>query len=213
MRYCSVMFRNWSLFLVLAFMANFCQAQPLPHSRVKSGDSATLAASLKYSNPSFFKRLFLGKNYRTAWATPVTLPVFQLQEMGFAIKELGGGQQTISLRLLDKNGHEWALRTIDKDVQGALPPRLQGTLAHKVVQDMVSAAHPYAPLTIPVLAQAAGVVAASPVFYFVPNDPAFGEYRELFKNTMLRHPEYFVRRRIFLRRRIRVCFQFTLVPG
>jgi hypothetical protein len=178
------MAKNGSLFLTSFFFAGLCYAQPLLHSGVTNGDSATLAASHKYSNPSFFKRLFLGKNYRTAWAAPVTLPVFKMREMGFTIKELGGGQQTKSLRLLDKSGHEWALRTIDKDVKGALPLRLQGTLAQKVVQDMVSAAHPYAPLTIPVLAQAAGIVAATPVFYFVPDDPAFGEYRDLFKNTM-----------------------------
>ena len=34
------------------------------------------------------------------------------------LKELGGGQQTKSLRLLDKNGQEWVLRTTDKDVAG-----------------------------------------------------------------------------------------------
>lgn len=178
------MIKNWSLLLLLAGIAMGGYAQPAPVGIAVSNDSATMAASLKYKNFSFFKRLFLGKNYRTAWAMPVTLPLFHLKEMGFTITELGGGQQTKSLRLEDKTGHEWALRTVDKDVEGALPPLLQNTIAEKVVQDMVSAAHPYAPLVIPTLAQAAGIVAAKPVYFFIPDDPALGEYRNLFKNTM-----------------------------
>lgn len=171
------------LVVSLGFWAG-CLAQTLSTKLVFHGDSATGAASLKYKNPSFLKRLFLGKNYRTTWAAPVTLPLFHLRRMGFTIKELGGGQQTKSLQLVDKNGHEWALRTIDKDVEKALPPVLRNTIAESVTQDMVSAAHPYAPLVIPPLAQAAGVVAAQPRYYFVPGDPDLGEYSELFKNTM-----------------------------
>jgi hypothetical protein len=148
-------------------------------------DSTTMPASRKYADPSFFKRLFLGKNYRTAWSTPVTLPVFRLRDMGFTVKELGGGQQTKSLRLLDKQGREWALRTVDKDVEKAMPPRLRGTLAQTVTQDMVSAAYPYAPLTIPMLAQAANIVTATPVFYAVLDDPGLGEYQSIFKNAMV----------------------------
>lgn len=183
-RYNTRMIKKGVGFLMVFYMAAYCQAQPLPKNRVNNSDSATSAASLKYKNPSFFKRLLLGTNYRKAWATPVTLPVFHLREMGFTIQELGGGQQTKSLRLLDASGREWALRTVDKDVEEALPPSLQNTFAERVVQDMISAAQPYAPLTVPLLAQAAGVVAAKPVFYFVPDDPALGAYRKLFKNTM-----------------------------
>jgi hypothetical protein len=175
---------KWLLLLLLFLFQTGGYAQSLHSGSIASADSVTVAASTLYKNPSFFKRFFLGTNYRTVWATPVTLPVFNLRQSGLKIKEMGGGQQTKSLRLLDKSGHEWALRTIDKDVEKALPPRLQNTLAEKVVQDMVSAAHPYAPLTIPTLAKAAGVIAASPVFYFVPDDPAFDTLRNLFKNTV-----------------------------
>jgi hypothetical protein len=174
---------KWLLFFLLSVSRTSGYAQS-PTAIGATADSATVAAGTRYKNPSFFKRFFLGSNYRTAWAKPVTLPVFNLRGSGLTIKEMGGGQQTKSLRLFDKEGHEWALRTIDKDVEKALPPRLQNTLAEKVVQDMVSAAHPYAPLTIPILAKAAGVIAAAPVFYFVPDDPAFDTLRTIFKNTV-----------------------------
>ncbi|MBD0376651.1 MAG: metallophosphoesterase, partial [Flavisolibacter sp.] len=141
-------------------------------------------ASTKYSNPSFLRKILLGKNYRKEWSTPVSLPVFHLAGSGLVIKELGGGKQTKSLRLEDKKGKEWVLRTVDKDVSKALPKGLRGSRAHDVVQDMVSAAYPYAPLTIPTLAKAVNVPAANPVFYFVPDDPAFGQYRQLFANQL-----------------------------
>jgi hypothetical protein len=147
-------------------------------------DSMVWKASEKYDNPSVFKRFFLGKNYRKEWETPVKLPVFRLSSMDLKITELGGGNQTKSLSFDDKQGREWVLRTIDKDVEKALPQSLRNTLAEKVVQDMVSAAHPYAPVTISPLAKALGIIAPDPVIYYVPDDPAFGEYRSIFANTV-----------------------------
>lgn len=150
-----------------------------------AADSVRMAVSHQYENPSFFGRIFLGKNYRKVWSQPVTFPVFHMKEQGFTIKELGGGQQTKSLRLLDKNGQEWALRSIDKTVlPTAVPPPLRYKFVLNVIQSMVSASYPYAPLVIPDMAQATGVVAADPVFYYVPDDPAFGEHRALFAHTI-----------------------------
>lgn len=169
------------LALVFLVSSQLLQAQARPVAR---RDSVTAPASLKYKDPSFFKRVFLGRNYRKEWETPVTFPVFRIKETGLVIEELGGGQQTKSLQLEDKQGREWALRTVDKDVEKALPKFLRNTLAEKVTQDMVSAAHPYAPLTIPTLAKAIGVVVPEPTFYFVPDDPALEPHRALFANTI-----------------------------
>ena len=149
-------------------------------------DSVIKPASTRYSNIGFIKRLFLGKNYRKEWATPVKMPVFDVKTIngGFTVGELGGGQQTKSLRLKDKNGVEWVLRSVDKQVDKAVQPHLRKTFVKKLVQDMVSASHPYAPLTIPVLAKAANVVAPSPTLYFVPEDPNLGEHYKVFANTV-----------------------------
>jgi hypothetical protein len=165
-----------------AFFSSAAQTMDQKIAALK--DSATIVASNKYGKPTFFKRLFLGKNYRTVWATEVKLPVFRMKELGFTVSELGGGQQTKSLRLKDPEGREWALRTIDKDVEGALPTWLRKTPAKAVVQDMISAAHPYAPLTITPLANALDVTVAKAYFFVVPDDPAFGEHRALFANTL-----------------------------
>lgn len=156
----------------------------------QSQDSVIVPASNKYINCSPFRVIFVGKNYRQEWSLPVKMPVFHLkkEQGGFTIKELGGGQQTKSLRLLDKNGQEWVLRTTDKDVSGALAATMKNKLVSNVVkdvvQDMISASHPYGSLTVPDLAQAAGVIVAKPRLFYVPDDPAFGEYRSLFAHQV-----------------------------
>ena len=101
------------------------------------------------------RKLILGKNSRKVWSEPVKLKVFRLHEEhgGFKIKAMGGGKQTKSLTLEDKNGKEWSLRTIDKDPEMALPENLRNTVASEIVQDMISAAHPYAPLPVAALAK------------------------------------------------------------
>jgi len=135
---------------------------------------------------NFIKRILLGTNYRKEWAQPVSMPVFDIKKVngGFTIDELGGGQQTKSLRLKDNTGREWVLRTVDKDVEKALQPFQRKTFIRKLVQDMVSASHPYAALTIPGLAKAVKVVVPTPTLYFVPDDPNFGKYRSVFANTV-----------------------------
>ena len=126
----------------------------------------------------------MGKNYRKEWETLVSMPIFKLKDFGFKIKELGGGMQTKSLRLKDKQGREWTLRTVEKDVEPNLPKWMHNTIAERTVQDMISAAHPYAPLTVPLLAKAMGIVVAEPTLYFVPADAGLEPYTNIFANTV-----------------------------
>lgn len=151
-----------------------------------SADSITVAANPRYALASGTKRFFNGDNYRDVWALPVRLKVFRVkQEMGgFKVGAIGGGHQTKSLRLTDKNGKEWTLRTINKDITKILPGNVQGTLAQDYLQDFISSAHPYAPVIIPPLAKAVDVTVATPRIFYVPNDPALGPYRHFFANTI-----------------------------
>jgi hypothetical protein len=144
------------------------------------------SASNQYKNPSTMRKLILGKNYRNVWSQPVKLKVFRLKEEhgGFKIKAMGGGKQTKSLTLEDKNGKEWSLRTIDKDPEMALPENLRNTVASEIVQDMISAAHPYAPLPVAALAKSTKIPHATPEFFLVPDDLAFGRYRAVFANKV-----------------------------
>ncbi|HET7897348.1 MAG TPA: metallophosphoesterase, partial [Flavisolibacter sp.] len=149
-----------------------------------SGDSALTCASNRYEAHSFLRILFMGENYRKQWQQPVTLPVFRLSETSFRITELGGGQQTKSLKLTDNAGKAWALRTIDKDVSGAIPVWLQSSFAQKLKQDQISASMPYSSLLIGELADALGINAAKPTIYLVADDTALGTYRQIFAHSV-----------------------------
>lgn len=149
-------------------------------------DHYVTAASTRYKGASTLRRMVLGSNYRKLWSEPVKLKVFRLKEEhgGFTIKSMGGGKQTKSLTLEDKNGKEWTLRTIDKDPELALPENLRNTVASEIVQDMISAAHPYAPLPVASLAKSAHIAHPTPEFFLVPDDLAFGTYRPMFANKV-----------------------------
>lgn len=149
-------------------------------------DSIKAAASEQYKKVTGLQRLFNGENYRKEWSTPVNLKVFNVntEKGGFTIEGVGGGKQTKSLQLKDKKGREWALRTIDKDPSGAIPENFRQSFASNIVQDLISAAHPYAPLAIPTLADTADILVSTPEFFFVPDDPALGYYKPLFANKV-----------------------------
>ena len=165
------------IFMELSSIANLGFSQP------SFPDTVISPASTQYRT-SFPGRLIAGNNYRQEWITPVAMPVFHLKESGLIIKELGGGMQTKSLRLLDKNKREWVLRSVDKEAEGALPKQLKFPFVINFVQDQISASYPYAPLVVDYLARATHIIAARPRLYFVADDEMFGEYRKIFANTV-----------------------------
>ncbi|HRO43350.1 MAG TPA: hypothetical protein PL009_10995 [Flavipsychrobacter sp.] len=154
---------------------------------VAKQDTVVVPASHKYSRMNPLKWFFLGKNYREEWSTPVKMPVFHLTETkgGFTIEKLGGGEQTKSLHLVNKNGTEWVARSVDKNVRGALPENLQGTFIQRMVQDQISAAYPYAILTMYDLSKAVDIPTPTAELYYIPDDPALGKYRPTFAHSIV----------------------------
>ncbi|WP_255496324.1 outer membrane protein assembly factor [Mucilaginibacter sp. FT3.2] len=151
-----------------------------------TGDSIKLAIEPEYNKVSSTHRFFLGESYRKLWAAPVKFRIFHLstEKGGLKILQKGGGQQTKSLRLQDPTGQQWVLRTIQKYPEKGLPPDLRPTVAKDILQDQVSAAHPFSALTVPPLATALGIPHSNPQIVYVPDDPALGDYRKDFANQV-----------------------------
>ena len=129
----------------------------------------------------------MGSNYRTEWKTPITVPVIRLstEKGGLTPVKRGGGKQTKSLRLEDPSGRQYSFRSIQKFITGkSLPIDLQSEAAEDLVADGVSASYPYAALSVPTLAKAAGVPALDVKVVYIPDDPKLGEYSEDFKNLL-----------------------------
>jgi len=128
----------------------------------------------------------LGKNYRAEWGQEIEVPVFDIgtQHGGMKIVQRGGGQQTLSLRLEDASGHEYVLRSVEKYPEKAVPEMFRKTFAQDLVQDQISASHPYSATVIPTMAEAAGIYHTNPQIVYVPEDPRFGIYAKMFANTL-----------------------------
>ena len=149
-------------------------------------DSVMVVASDKFKSGGF-RKFMLGKNYRKEWKTPVKVKVLNLAKEfgGLTPTEIGGGKQTKSLRLKNKDGKEYVLRQVQKNVtDAALPPDLRGVaFVNDLIADGVSASYPYAALSIPPLATAAGIPHADPQLVFVPKDPLLGLFIVDFENS------------------------------
>jgi hypothetical protein len=161
--------------------------EPLPSAEdfnVDFSDSTVWAnASDQYDTES---PGLLGENYRKAWKTKVEVPVFDIarEKGGLEIVKRGGGQQTRSLRLEAKNEKQYVLRSVEKYAEKAIPDELLSTVGEDLVQDQISASHPYAAYVIPPLAEAAQVYHTNPKLVYIPDDPRFGEHRTDFANTL-----------------------------
>lgn len=164
----------------LVFLSSRCFSQTITQ------DSIVVSIEPSYDKVSGAHRFFLGDNYRKLWATPVKIKVLHLatEKGGLKILQLGGGYQTRSLRMQDPTGQEWVLRTIQKYPDKVLPATLRPTIAAAIIQDQISAEHPFAALTVPPLADALHVPHAHPQIVYVPDDPALGIYRKDFANQV-----------------------------
>ncbi|RYY86999.1 MAG: hypothetical protein EOO15_13065 [Chitinophagaceae bacterium] len=170
--------------IALLVVSHIGAQQSPPPTRPDSAGKAQVIAGPQYKAGGF-KRTFMGRHYRPDWTQPTRVPVFRMDTLGgLTVTETGGGKQTFSLRLKDANGRQYALRTVDKDNSTVLPEILRGTFIDRIAQDLVSSAHPYAAVTIPLMAQAAGVYHTRPQVVLVPDDPRFGENRERVANRL-----------------------------
>ena len=92
--------------------------------------------------------------------------------------------QTKSLRLEDKNGKEYALRSVEKFPDATLPEEFRQTVIKDAIVDGISASYPFAALSVPVLSKATGVPYAIPKLVYIPDDPRLGYYQKEFANTL-----------------------------
>lgn len=153
--------------------------------KISLPDSMTIIGSDKLKAGGL-KKMFLGNNYRQEWGQPIKVPVIDLSKESGGLTPIkrGGGHETKSLHLEDANGRQYVLRAVTKNVtDAALPPDLRGVgLAKDVISDGVSASYPYACLSVPVFAEAAGVPHANPRLVYIGDDPQLGKFRKDFAN-------------------------------
>ncbi|NQU88327.1 MAG: metallophosphoesterase, partial [Mariniphaga sp.] len=148
--------------------------------QIDFSDSIVYVEISKIYEAGKFRRHMMGDNYREVWNTKVNFPVFDIgtEKGGLSIIKRGGGMQTRSIRMENQDGKQYVLRSVNKYVESVLPRNLRNTIALDIIQDGISASFPYAAITVPIMADAIGVLHTNPKFVWVPDDPRFGIYRE-----------------------------------
>ena len=151
-----------------------------------SDSTFVMAANKNYQRGPAYE-FFLGKHNRDIWATEVEVPYLDMGRAagGLVPVKRGGGMQTFSLRLEGADGHEYVLRSIDKDPSVSIPEAFRETVAREIVQDQIASINPYGAFIIPKLAAAAGVFHTRPQLVYVPDDPRLGVYREQFGRQLM----------------------------
>src|SRR6476646_752141 len=112
-----------ALILAAAVVPSRVAAQAARQDSLVPGSTVRIAAGPEYE-AGFFHRFFFGTRSRKLWATPIDVPVLDLDTFagGLRATRKGGGEQTKSLRLQGADGKEYSFRSVNKDPSGALPP-------------------------------------------------------------------------------------------
>lgn len=149
-------------------------------------DSLNVSIYPKYDQVGKFHRFLFGENYRKEYAELTKVPLIRLSKIkgGLTPIKRGGGNQTHSLRMEDKQGKEWVLRSVEKYPEVLLPLELQATFAKDIVKDNMSAQHPFSALVVPVFANAAGIPHSNPMIGWVLPDEVLGEFAPVFENSL-----------------------------
>jgi hypothetical protein len=120
---------------------------------------ATVTTSIyteEETNKSGTFRTLWGDRYRKLYGTPVELKVAVLDTLygGLEPMRMGGGNQTMSLRVKDSLDREYNIRRIKKNAvqyiqavafkDKAVEEQFENTIAEDLLMDMYTAAHPYA---------------------------------------------------------------------
>jgi hypothetical protein len=177
------MLKKLPIVLFFIVLALYGRAQKIePSAWQVFPDSVVVRVHASYDNVSGIHRWLFGENFRKDWAMPVKLPIIKLSQVNGGLVPIreGGGMESKSLRLKDKSGREWVIRSVEKAPDKLLPDNLKGTFAVDWVGDEFSGQHPYSALIVPPLADAVNVPHANPVIGVMAPDTALGKYNKVF---------------------------------
>ena len=129
-----------------------------------------------------------GKHYRYIYGQKLRVPVVTLDTLlgGMKIDRSGGGQQTRSLRLIDKEGKRYSLRAVKKSAtqflqKGAfvntyLEDNFEDTFTEEILADFYTASHPYVTFAIGHLSEAIDIYHTNLKLYYIPKHKTLGRY-------------------------------------
>ncbi|MEP0263030.1 metallophosphatase [Dokdonia sp.] len=158
-----------------------------PKNTYPENKKASVYSNDETKKSKVYKGLW-GDHYREFYSKEVNAPVAFLDTLkgGLTPVRAGGGHQSKSLRLEDKNGKEYVMRALRKSAIKFLQSTafkdtyveedLEGSFADTFLLDFYTTAHPYTATTIGTLSDAADVYHTNPALYYIPKQEALGTY-------------------------------------
>ncbi|MFV8325457.1 metallophosphoesterase [Flavobacterium sp. ZS1P14] len=148
---------------------------------------ASIYSEQQTKKSAFYKFLF-GNHYRKYYSLPIEVKTATIDTLygGLTPKRAGGGHQSKSLQLFDKNGKEYVMRALKKSTARFLQSvafkdqfiqnEFEDTYADDLLSDFYTTSHPYTPFTVGNLAEKIGVAHTNPVLYYIPKHQALKEF-------------------------------------
>nr|WP_314896018.1 metallophosphoesterase [uncultured Flavobacterium sp.] len=156
---------------------------------------ATIYSEKQTKKSGFYKFLF-GKHYRKYYSLPIEVRTTTIDTLfgGLKPKRAGGGHQSKSLQLFDKNGKEYVMRALKKSATRFLQSvafkdqfienEFEDTYAENFLFDFYTTAHPYTPFAVGNLAEKIGISHTNPVLYYIPKHKALKDFNANFGDEL-----------------------------
>tara|TARA_B100000809_G_scaffold266900_1_gene332720 strand:+ start:7941 stop:11600 length:3660 start_codon:yes stop_codon:yes gene_type:complete len=161
----------------------------------KDSVTSTVFSKEETTKSSFYKFLW-GERFRKYYSEPIKVKTVDLDTLFGGLKPLrkGGGNQSRSLRLINPEGKQYVMRALKKSATQYIQAVLFGdqhikgqfndTETEALVADIFTGAHPYTPLTVATLSEAAGVYHLNPKLFYIPKQNALKEFNSEFGNEL-----------------------------
>lgn len=152
--------------------------------------TTSIYEEFKSERTGFYESVW-GEHYRDLYTREITVPVMNIDTTFGGLKpmRMGGGMQTNSLRLNDKEGREYNIRQIKKNPvrllqQFVYPDKnLSGefddTVVEEALLDFLTAAHPFGFMAVPDLSEAIGVYHTNPQLVYIPKQKGLGKFNQV----------------------------------
>ena len=152
--------------------------------------------SEKEVTKSNFHNYIWGERYRKYYGTKVNVPTIKLDTLfgGLTPYRKGGGHQSKSLQLINKEGKRYVMRAIRKSATVYLQAmafkdqyiegQFDDTATESLLQDFYTGSHPYAPFVTGKLSDAINLYHTNPVLYYVPKQNTLAEFNSDFGDEL-----------------------------
>ena len=178
----------------LVFRTQALPSRPVPEVRAFpktfSATKDTAVYSEKMTKKSGFYRFLWGSHYRDYYSKSVRVNQVSLDSLygGLTPTQSGGGNQSLSLRLVDKDGKEYVMRALRKSAtrflqtaafrDQAIAKDFQNTYTESFLMDFYTTSHPYSAFAVANMSASIGISHSNPELLFIPKQDVLGVYNQ-----------------------------------